>query len=402
MNRSLRVLFVNPGRGLGGAEHSLLLLLDGLRARGVDVTVALFGDGPLRHRLEALGVPAARVRVPLRVRRATRYESTGRGLLVAAALGLLSLPAVLELAALVRRLEADIVHTNGLKAHMLGGLAGRLARRPVVWHLRDFFPDGAGGRLLDMAARRLPALIITNSAAVAAAVRRDGGRPPTVPIHNPVDLERFRPGLDRAGLRRELGLHSETPLIGQIAHLTPWKGHELFLCIARSIANELPVARFVMVGGAIYETAGHEGYRATLERRARELGLTDRVVFLGERHDVPEILAALDVLVHCPTSPEPFGRALAEAMAVGTPVVAADCGGIAEIVEEGVTGFLVPPGNAGAFAAAVMELLGDPAQRLRMGAAGRRRAERLFPVGAHVAAVLAAYRSIAGSTRSTR
>lgn len=401
MSRSLRVLFLNPGRGLGGAEHSLLLLLDGLRARDADVTVALFGDGPFRAVLESKKIPTITIRVPRAVRRATRYRSVG-GLLTWAALGALSLPAVLRLAALIRRLDADVVHTNGLKAHLLGGLAARLARRPVVWHVRDFPPAGAGGRLLEMAARRLPALIIANSAAVAASVRPHGARPPTVPIHNPVDLERFRPGLDRAGFRHELGVSTETPLIGQIAHLTPWKGHELFLHIARAIAHELPAARFVIVGGAIYETGGHEGYRATLERQARELRLADRVVFLGERRDVPEILAALDMLVHCPTSPEPFGRALAEAMAVGTPVVAAESGGSAEIVEEGVTGRLVPAGDVDAFAAAVVELLRDPALRHRMGAAGRHRAQRLFPVGAHVAAVLAAYQSIthcAGSIR---
>jgi glycosyltransferase involved in cell wall biosynthesis len=400
VSRSLKVLFVNPGRGLGGAEHSLLLLLDGLRARGVDVTVALFGDGPLRARLEAVDVPTTTFSVPLRVRRATRYDASGGGLLVGAALGLLSLPAVLALAVLIRRLDVDIVHTNGLKAHLLGGLAGRLARRPVVWHVRDFFPEGTGGQLLEMAARRLPALIITNSNAVATTVTQDGLRPP-VPIHNPIDLQRFRPGLDRARLRQELGVGADTPLIGQIAHLTPWKGHETFLRIARSIAQELPAAQFVTVGGAIDETAGHQGYSTTLERQARALRLADRVVFLGERQDIPEILAALDVLVHCPTSPEPFGRVVAEAMAVGTPVVAARSGGSAEIVEEGVTGRLVPADNVGAFAVAVVELVRDPALRRRMGAASRRRAERLFPVGAHVAAVLAAYQSITRSAGST-
>jgi glycosyltransferase involved in cell wall biosynthesis len=402
MAESLRVLFVNPGRGLGGAELSLLLLIEGLRAQGVDVRLALFADGPFRAVLESRRIPTIKMGVLRPVRRVTRYGSAGGGLLGAAALGLLSLPTVLELAALVRRLDVDIVHTNGLKAHLLGGVAGGLVRRPVVWHLRDFLPEGVTGQLLKMAARRLPALIITNSAAVAATVTRDGTRPRTVPIHNPVDLERFRPGLDRAGLREELGVNTETPLIGQIAHLTPWKGHELFLRIARAIAHELPAAHFVIVGGAIYETTGHEGYRVTLERQARELRLADRVVFLGERQDVPEILAALDMLVHCPTSPEPFGRALAEAMAVGTPVVAADSGGVAEIVEEGVTGRLVPAGDVDAFATAVVELLRDPAQRHRMGEAGRHRAERLFAVGVHVAAVLAAYRSItpwAGSTR---
>ncbi len=104
--------------------------------------------------------------------------------------------ASLRLAQLARRLEADVIHTNGLKAHLLGGLAGRIARRPVVWHLRDFPPAGAGGRLLRAAARALPALVLANSEAVAATM--SGAR--VSRVYNPVDLERFHPGV--SGARR--------------------------------------------------------------------------------------------------------------------------------------------------------------------------------------------------------
>ncbi len=109
---------------------------------------------------------------------------------------------------------------------------------------------------------------------------------------------------------------------------------------------------------------------------------------------MPEVLAALDVLVHCPTAPEPFGRAVAEAMAVGRPVVAARAGGVAEIVEHENTGLLVAPGDVPGFAAATLRLLGDPALRARFGRAGRARAEALFGIDAHADAVLRAYRSV--------
>jgi glycosyltransferase involved in cell wall biosynthesis len=150
----------------------------------------------------------------------------------------------------------------------------------------------------------------------------------------------------------------------------------------------------VVVGGPIYETDGHAGYAEGLHRRTGALGLADRVTFLGARTDVPEILASLDVLVHCPTAPEPLGRVLAEAMAVGRPVVAARSGGIPEVVEEGVTGFLVEPGDVAGFASAVVRLLEDPALRERLGSSGRRRAEARFGVEAHVSAVLDAYRAV--------
>jgi glycosyltransferase involved in cell wall biosynthesis len=136
------------------------------------------------------------------------------------------------------------------------------------------------------------------------------------------------------------------------------------------------------------------GYAELLRQRASELGVADRVFFLGSRDNVPEILDALDVLIHCPTAPEPFGRALAEAMAAARPVVAADCGGIPEIVRDGETGYLVRPRDIGGFAARVVRLLRDPELRARLGTAGRRRAEALFGVETHATRVLEAYASL--------
>jgi glycosyltransferase involved in cell wall biosynthesis len=389
-----RVLFVNPGRALGGAEHSLLLLLQGLQSRGVAPTVAVFGDGPFQDRLSALGVPSLILEPPQWVRTAGRYRLRG-GALGGAALVAGSLPAALRLATVARRVKADLIHTNGMKAHLLAGLAGRLAGIPVVWHLRDFPPGGWVGRVFQGAAGRLPAVILAPSEAVAATVRsRDGGACPVIVLHDPVDLGRFHPDLPRDPIRRELGVDEDTPLIGLVAHLTPWKGHELFLTIARAVADIVPRARFVVAGGSIYETHGHAGYLEALRYQATALGLSERVTFLGAREDIPELLASLDVLVHTPTAPEPFGRVLAEAMAVGRPVVAARCGGIPEVVEDGVTGFLVPSGNVGAFAAAVVRLLEDPALCRRLGSAGRRRAEARFGIEAHAASVLEVYRAV--------
>ena len=372
---TLRVLYVNPGRDLGGAEQSLLLLLEALRARDVDPTVALFGDGPFAARLSSLGIPTAYLKLPDAVRRTSRY-GTSQDLAGTARLAIGALPSVVRLSLLARRLHADIIHTNGLKAHLLGGLAGRLARRPVVWHLRDFPPAGVPGRLFRAAARSLPALVFANSEAVAAAIRGAN----VVRLYNPVDLRRFRP--DRPGggdgIRRELGVPDDAPLVGMVAHLTPWKGHEQFLRIALALADAVPGIRFLVAGGAIYETEGHSGYADSLKRRAVDLGLGGRVAFLGARDDVPDILAATDVLVHCPTAPEPFGRVLAEAMAAGRPVVAARAGGIPEIVEHEVTGLLVATGDVHRFAAAVLRLLADPGLRGRLGDAARRRAESLF------------------------
>jgi glycosyltransferase involved in cell wall biosynthesis len=359
----------------------------------MDPIVALFGPGALADRLAVLGVPTACLPVTALARRAGRY-APNRGLRAAAS-AIALLPAVLWLAALARRHGADLLHTNGTKAHFLGGPAGRLAHVPVVWHLHDFPPDGVMGRAFRAVLRRFPVLLIANSAAIAASVAPDmRGAARLATIYNPIDLARFNPGVARGTPRRELGLPRAVEIIGMAAHLTPWKGHRLFLEIARALVDAGVRAHFVIAGGAIYETAGHVGYAAQLEKWTTELGLSSHVTFLGARDDMPEILAGLDVLVHCPTAPEPFGRVLAEAMAVGRPLVAARCGGISEVVEDGVTGVLVRPGDVDGFVTAIARLLDDLPLRERMGQAGRRRAEALFGVDRHVAAVLEAYRSI--------
>jgi glycosyltransferase involved in cell wall biosynthesis len=383
-------------------ERNLLLLVPALRARGLEPAVALLGDGPLRDRLRALGVATASIRLSPRLRRAGRYgrtwrsPSAGRHALGASfpgavALVAAGLPAALRLAALARRTRADLIHASGTKANLLGGLAGRLARVPVVWHLHDFPPEGLAGRAFRRAAGWLPAVVVACSHAGAEAL----GSPAFV-VPNPVDLSRFRPGLPADRLRDDLALRGDQALVGMAAHLTPWKGHALFLEIARAVLEAGAKAHFVVAGGAIYETEGHAGYAEGLHRRAAALGLSERVAFLGAREDVPEILAGLDVLVHCPVAPEAFGRVLAEAMAVGRPVVAARCGGIPEVVEDGVTGLLVEPGDVAGFAGAVLRLLGDQPLREEMGRAGRRRAGALFGVDRHVEGVLRAYGRVLG------
>ncbi|HEY6224636.1 MAG TPA: glycosyltransferase family 4 protein [Gemmatimonadales bacterium] len=390
----MKVLFVNPGRELGGAEQSLLLLLDALRRHSVDCIVATFGDGPFSAALLERHIPVTYVSVPDAVRATSRY-SRPAGHFTTLGLAARSLPTVWELARIARAAKSDLIHTNGIKAHLLGGLAGRMLWKPVVWHVRDFPPEGMNGVGLRAAAKTLPRLVFTNSAAVAAAVRaRAAPRAPVVTLYNAVDLERFNPRRSGSAVRAELQIESGAPLVGMVAHLTPWKGHADFLRIARAVSLQVPGVRFLVSGGPIYETEGHAGYEESLRSLAAELGIADRVTFLGSRTDIPEIMAALDVLVHCPTAPEPFGRAVAEAMGAGKPVIASKEGGVPELVEDGRTGVLIPSGDIAAFAAALRRLLDDQPLRRRMGSAGRLRAEAMFGVEAHAERVLRAYGEI--------
>jgi glycosyltransferase involved in cell wall biosynthesis len=387
----MRTLFINTAGIVGGAEHSLLLLLRGLQQNGVHTHVALLEDGPLRASLDEIGVEHTLIATPANFRRGSRY---GRdGVIGSAAIALGGIPAAWRVSRLAKTLGADVIHSNGMKAHMLGGLAGRLAGIPVVWHVRDFPPPGLAGRAFLRQMRVFPHVVVANSGAVKRAVSSGGAE--VTALFNPVDLIRFHPGHAKNRLRQEIGVRDDVPIVGMVAHLTPWKGHELFLSIARDVGAVLPGARFVIVGGDVYNTNGHRGYADRLRATATVAGLDDRVTFLGVRDDVADVLADVDVLVHCPTSPEPFGRAIAEAMATGCPVVAARSGGIPEIVEDGKTGILVQPDNRRAFVDAVIRLLQDAGLRARFSAAARARAEAMFSVDAHASAIVEVYHRLA-------
>jgi glycosyltransferase involved in cell wall biosynthesis len=395
----VRVLTVNPGLNLGGAERSLLLLLPALRAQGLDVIVAGFGAGPFLERAASLGFRTVELDVDRSVRRATRYRMS---LAAVGKMAWRAVPAVRRLSQLIRRERIDLVHTNGLKAHMLGACAGALARVPVVWHIRDFPVSGVAGGILKRVASRLPAAVITNSSAVARAYFAARSRPNVFVVPNPIDLATCDSPDAAARACRALGVPAGQLMVAQIAHLTPWKGHELFLDIAKRVLDRIPNVTFAVVGGAIYETDGHSGYEARLRQRASTLGIADRILFLGARDDVAKIVPAFDVVVHCPTAPEPFGRVLAEAMAAGRPVVAANDGGVPEVVDDGVTGTLVPPGDVEAFTAAVVRLLQDAELRRRFGAAGQAKAKATFGVDAHVARVLDVYETVLGTAARAR
>jgi glycosyltransferase involved in cell wall biosynthesis len=187
-----------------------------------------------------------------------------------------------------------------------------------------------------------------------------------VVIANGVDTEIYRPNLSRASaadLRRQLGIDVTAPLVGIVAVLRPEKNHEMFLKVAARVRREVPDAHFAIIG---------DGPRRTdLEQVTRQLGLSDCVHFLGRRSDVPQLLNLLDVFTltsHNEANPV----SILEAAATGKPIVATRVGSIGETVLDGVTGYLVDPGDETSMARRITELLTDPAKAQRFGAAGRR------------------------------
>lgn len=364
-----RVLFVSHHADIiGGGELSLLALLKGLDKSRWAPVVVVPREGAVAAGTRALGLPTHVIRLPsLRRPRLVSFHS------------------VVALRRLVRTTGAVLLHANGSRAMAYAGLAGRLAGRPVIWHVRVADRDGILDRLLAGLARA----VIVNSKAV-------GHRFPWAPpgkvrcIYNGVDLTRFSPRPPSRDLRLSLGLREEVLVVGSIGRFVPFKGYACLLQAASLVKQTMPGVRWVLVGDG--------ELRGELVRQCRSLGIEDAVHFTGWREDIPDILASVDLFV-LPSLGEHFGRVLIEAMAMGKPIVATDSGGVPEIVIHGETGLLVPPAQPEALADAVLMLLQDPSRAERLGAAGRRRAEREFSLSRHAEAVEALYVELLWATR---
>ena len=378
----MKIAYLNPGGTIGGAEMVLLDVLSALRrARPEARALVLLGDdGPLRAAAEAEGAACHVLPMPRGVAGLGDAGATGlRGKLSLMAAGRLRRRLRVAcrngLAARLRSEQPDLIHTNGMKMHLLGAWASPRGV-PVVWHLHDYLGSRpAMAKLLRLSARRgVEAVAVSDSVADRRAVDPSRAHP-RPPIHNGVDVDRFHPGPgDGPGLDRASGLPGRPPAgtvrVGLVATFATWKGHDVFLDAVARIPTEVP-ARFYVVGGPIYRSAGSQVSLNGLKARADRLGLAGRVGFAGHQADPAGALRALDVVVHASTRPEPFGRVIVEGMACGRAVIAMKEGGAAELFHDGEDALGCPPRDPAALALAIRRLIDDPGLRERLGRAAR-------------------------------
>jgi glycosyltransferase involved in cell wall biosynthesis len=382
----LRILFVNPNAELGGSERSLLDVLGALGESGSSVErhLVLFEEGELGRRARALGATVEIVPLPKALR--ALGESGGQGTknavlsVLSAARGVPGL--VYELRRRIRAFGPDLVHTNGMKAHLLAGLA--VPELPLVVHLRDFVGERPLSRHLFRAFARPRVLVVTNSQAVERDVLRVAPRLRTRVVYNALDLSEFRPETREVASLAELsGLPPPTPdtvVTGLIATYAFWKGHRTFVRAAAQVRRAEPSLplRFYVVGGPIYRTAGSEITSEQLLREVTEAGLGGDLGLVPFQAEPSLVYRGLDIVVHASTRPEPFGRTIAEGMASGRAVIAADAGAAPELVAPGQTGLLHRPGDADDLARQMLALVRDPGARARLASAGHESATERF------------------------
>ena len=296
----------------------------------------------------------------------------------------------LKLYRLVRDARPTIVHGFLFWAYILGAYVAWLARVPVFVSSRrslGYHKARLDYRAIEWLANRCTRLVIANSEAVRQDTLRQEGLSPDMVrvIHNGLDLARFN-GPRPEPLRIGLGLASGTPLVAVVSNFIHYKGHATFLDAWPRVVERHSDTVALLVGDG--PTRGE--YAA----RVDTMGLSESIRFLGTRTDIPSVLASIDALVH-PSDEEGFSNAIIEAMAAGRPVVACEVGGNAEAIVENETGYLVPPRDPSALAAALIRLL-DDAQRARaLGTAGRARVEERFTEDRMIARYVAVYEELA-------
>ncbi|HEV7481966.1 MAG TPA: glycosyltransferase family 4 protein [Solirubrobacterales bacterium] len=384
---SRRVLYLNHTSQMSGGEHSLMLLLGGLPDEVLPILACPEGS------LEQAGKAAAVPWVPVR---GTAGSLKLHPVYTPAAVRDL-MRAALEVRQAGDELSIDLIHANSIRAGLVAALAHRIGGPPLLAHIRDVLPPGA---MSTMTTRLLAAeadIVVANSEYTRRHLPLRGGGARTTVVHNPVDLDRFDSDqVDATAVRRELGLGEGARLLAVVAQITPWKGQDTAIRTLAGLRERGHDAHLALAGSAKFVDKAtrfnNEAYRRELHELSAGLGVEDHVSFLGERGDVPAIMAASEALL-MPSWQEPFGRAVIEAMAVGTAVLATDVGGTTEIVSDGVDGLLLAPEDPDPWIAALDRLLADRAHRDRLAAAGHARAAA-FSVANHVGALLEIYSEI--------
>lgn len=362
---TLRILYVLRCLGVGGLEKQLLLLIRHLRHRGHACHVfSLEEGGCLMQTIQREGV-------------AVRTGRMASGELFRAPWKLLAAEG--GLAAWTRSLKPHVVHAFLPLVSLMGAAAGKLCRVPLVVTGRralgthqERYP---ALRFADRLSHRLSDRVTVNSRAVwqDTLLRDHLPSRKIVLIHNGVETEPFdRADKGSSAVRRALQIPPGHRVAITVANLIPYKGHADLLEAAAAVVARVPQTVFLFAGE-------DRGLQASLEQRAASLGILGHVRFLGLRTDIPALLAASDVAVLA-SHEEGFSNSLLEAMAAGLPVVATCVGGNPEAVVEGETGWLVPPGDPGALADRLADLLENPARARAWGRSARARVERCFSV----------------------
>jgi len=360
------VLFSSfPHLGWGGQE-SLLQLVARFDPTQFRPIVVVPEKGSLSRQLDVIGVDVQVVNLP----RISLENAAG----IASGL--------CQLIRIIKRSKAAVLHTDGPRNTFYAALIGRFICRPVIWHVRAWTKDPFDRLLYCLSSK----LILVATGLHWRFPFRGSSRECTV-IHNGVDLRRFRPATTSASDRNRWGIGRDEIVITAVGRIESQKGQDILI----RACNKIYSGRLrLLFAGSVTDP----GYKSECDRVASKLGCDVSVQFLGHITDMPGLMAVTDIFVLPSTYGEGFPRSVLEAMACGRPVIVTKTGGAAEAVEDGISGFVVAPGNPEELARKIIMLAADQHLRIKMGAAGRERAEKLYDINLNYERTVAVYREV--------
>ena len=396
----MKILFYNHTGQVSGAERVLLMILARLDHRRFDPLVICPEEGPLLSMATSLGVPVQSVpgldaRFTWRVDRLLRYLRS-------------FFLVIRQLRRKVIHIKPDLIHANSIRAGLVATAATLGLETRVVWHLHDILPRhplSTGVRVLAFLCARTRMIAVSRAVAENFGGARAGLKNRITVILNAIDLERFQSNqIARQQVLDELNLGERHPVIGIVGQLTPRKGQlELIRAFAK-VLEESPKAVLLVAGAPLFNR-DHE-YEQLLRDTSRKLGISEQVRLLGARDDVGAVMQALDLLV-VNSAAEPFGLVALEGMASGTPVLAPALDGFMEMIEHGVDGWLVTPGNEAELVAAILELSRASELCARLAQAGNKKVATRFLLDRYMSELESVYegsgasKSKANATEST-
>jgi L-malate glycosyltransferase len=355
----IKVLWLIKGLGTGGAEKLLEMALKYLDKDKFEYQAAYFlkKKDVLVPQLEKAGVPTFCLNIE------KPYDPK----------------ALWKIIRYLRREKINVLHIHSPYPAVLGRLAGRLAGVKTIVYTEHNIVEKYHflTRLGNVLTYQLNDAIIAISDAVSGSIKKwpTARKRKVYRIYNGVDYDAIQKLVtDPKSIRQSLKIDERDMVVGTVAHIQPQKGYRYLIEAARLVLDKYPNVTFVIVGGEKVE-----GGRKELEDLSTELGIREKVVFTGSRPDALQVMAGFDLFV-LPSVWEGFGIVFLEAMALGKPVIGTNVGGIPEVVQDGVTGYLVEPRNPPQLADKMLQLLNDETTRRQMGIKGRQRVKELFDI----------------------
>ena len=364
-----RIIYIDDGRGIGGAEKNLICFLSDLSKEKIDPLVIVSSRSKFYDLLCREGIKTRVIESPVFL--STSFNIGKFAILNPLAIGY-DLFLVFMRAVKVRRCvlesKAEAIQTNGMFEHICGGIAGRLSLKPCIWFMQDI-PRGSFRFIKRAIINLLAWLLASKIVAVSGAVKKSfyGVLKKKINVvYVGINIKEYNKNSSQRNtyLKQKWQCAQAEYIVGIAGRLVFWKGAADFIKAAAIISKNLKGAKFIIIGDAIF---GKKRYKEYLKLLCKQLGLEDKVIFTGFLDNISEGVDLLDVFVHCPLYPDPCPIGLMEAGILKKAIVATRTGGIPEIIEDKREGILVEANNHSDLAKEVINLLKSPDLRKQIG-----------------------------------